>query len=330
MGGGQPGDFVGCIHALTDPAGCGHSLHCASCPVRNTFASVLRTGQPVHDVEAEAILSVEGNEVRLWLEVSADPLVLDGKRHVILSMNNITARKQAEETLQQTAEALERSNKDLEQFASVASHDLQEPLRTVSGFVQLLQKKYGNRLDSEADQFIEYAVDGTRRMETLIKDLLAYARVSTRGVELTPTDAGAAFRQALDNLHATIQEAGAEITHGKLPTVRADGSQLVQLFQNLIGNALKFQGESPTKIHVDVCRNEDHWLFSVRDNGIGIAPESLDRIFLIFERLHTRTEYPGTGIGLAICKRIVDRHGGRIWAESEPGQGTTFSFTLPT
>ncbi len=243
---------------------------------------------------------------------------------------DITERKRVEEALQQTAEALERSNKDLEQFASVASHDLQEPLRTVSGFVQLLQKKYANQLDTEADTFIEYAVDGTRRMETLIKNLLAYSRVTTRGTELVPTDAGAALRQALDNLHATIQDAGAEITYGELPTVRADGTQLAQLFQNLIGNALKFHGGAPPKIHVDASRQGDHWLFSVRDNGIGIAPEFQDRIFLIFERLHSRQKYPGTGVGLAICKRIVDRHGGRIWVESKPGQGATFSFTLPT
>ena len=167
-------------------------------------------------------------------------------------------------------------------------------------------------------------------METLIKDLLAYARVGTRGVELVPTDAGAALRQALDNLHATIQEAGAEITYGELPTVRADATQLAQLFQNLIGNAMKFHGEAPPKIHVDACRNEDHWPFSVRDNGIGIDTQYQDHIFEMFRRLHARTEYPGTGIGLAICKKIVERHGGRIWVESEPGQGATFSFTFPT
>jgi PAS domain S-box-containing protein len=243
---------------------------------------------------------------------------------------DITARKRADEALQRTTAELARSNKDLDQFASVASHDLQEPLRVVTGFVQLLQKKYQNQLDAEADQFIEFAADGAKRMGTLIKDLLAYARVGSRGLELAPTDAGAALRQAVDNLRVSIEETTAEITYGELPTVRADAGQLVQLFQNLLGNALKFHGEEPPKIHVDASRQEDHWLFSVRDNGIGIASEFLDRIFLIFERLHTRTQYPGTGIGLAICKRIVDRHGGRIGVESEPGQGATFSFTLPT
>ena len=188
-----------------------------------------------------------------------------------------------------------RSNKDLEQFASVASHDLQEPLRTVTGFVQLLQKKYADRLDAEADQYIGFAVDGAKRMETLIKDLLAYSRVGTRGKELTPTDAGAALRRALDNLQTSIQETAAEITHGELPTVQADGTQLAQLFQNLIGNALKFRGEAPPKIHVDACRKDDHWQFSVRDNGIGIDPKYQDRIFQIFQRLHTRTTISGHG-----------------------------------
>jgi PAS domain S-box-containing protein len=232
--------------------------------------------------------------------------------------------------LEQAAEDLTRSNKDLEQFAFIASHDLQEPLRTVSGFVQLLQKKYANHLDAEADTFIEFAVDGTKRMETLIRDLLAYARVGTHSREPVSTDAGAALGQALANLHESIQETGAEITQGDLPTVRADPSQLAQLFQNLIGNALKFRSEAAPKIHVDARREGDFWWFSVRDNGIGIEPQFQDQIFEVFRRLHTRERYGGTGIGLAICKKIVDRHGGRLWVESEPGQGATFHFTLPS
>ena len=172
----QPGDLVGCIHALAEPAGCGHTPHCVSCPIRNTFASVLRDGQPVHDVEAQAALSIDGKEVRLWLDVSADPLLLNGKRHVILALNNVTARKRAEEALLQTTEELARSNSDLEQFASVVSHDLQEPLRAVTGFVQLLRQKYEARLGPDADQYITFAVEGAKRMETLIRDLLAYSR----------------------------------------------------------------------------------------------------------------------------------------------------------
>ena len=197
------------------------------------------------------------------VEITLNYLEFEGKEYNCAFVRDITARKRAEETLQQTAEELARSNKELEQFAYVASHDLQEPLRTVSGFVQLLQKKYANQLDAEADTFIEYAVDGTKRMETLIKDLLAYARVAARGGKLVSTDAGAALRQALGNLQASIQETGAEITHGELPTVRADPSQLAQLFQNLLGNAMKFRSEVPPKIHVDACREGDYWRFSV-------------------------------------------------------------------
>jgi light-regulated signal transduction histidine kinase (bacteriophytochrome) len=254
---------------------------------------------------------------------------LDGRPHAILAMSNITVRKQAEEALRRTAEDLARSNEDLGQFAYVASHDLQEPLRMVSGFVQLLQKKYGGRLDADADEFIGHAVDGAKRMQTLINDLLAYSRAGARSWAPVTTDAGEALRKALDNLRTSVAEASAEVTHGELPSVLADSGQLAQLFQNLIGNALKFRSAAPPKIHVDACRRDGHWQFSVRDNGIGIASEFQNRIFLIFQRLHTRKQYPGTGIGLAICKKIVDRHGGQIWVESQPGQGTTFHFTLP-
>ncbi|MCE5266494.1 MAG: PAS domain S-box protein [Planctomycetaceae bacterium] len=231
--------------------------------------------------------------------------------------------------LEQAAEELARSNRDLEQFASVASHDLQEPLRTVSGFVQLLQKKYRDRLDAEANTFIKQATAGVKRMEALIKDLLAFARVGAHRRESVPTDVGAALRQALDNLHESIQETGTEVTHSELPAVHADASQLGQLFQNLLGNALKFRSQAPPKIHVDACREGDYWRFSVRDNGIGIDPKFQGQVFDVFRRLHAGTRYEGTGIGLAICKKIVESHGGRIWVESELGQGATFNFTLP-
>ena len=292
------------------------------------FGEAGTTSRAMGRLTSLSALRADGEEFPMEASISQGEV--RGQKVFTVILRDITDRKRVEEALQRTAEELVRSNKDLQQFASVASHDLQEPLRTVTGFVQLLQKKYKNQLDPKADQFIEFVVDGAKRMETLIKDLLAYARVGSQGLELAATDAGAALRQAVHNLSMSIQETAAEITYGELPTVRADAGQLVQLFQNLLGNALKFRGEAPPRIHVDACRNEDHWLFSVRDNGIGIAPESLDRIFLIFERLHTRTQYPGTGIGLAICKRIVDRHGGRIGVESEPGRGTTFNFTLPT
>ena len=243
-------------------------------------------------------------------------------------IRDITVRKQAEEALK-TAEELARSNRDLDQFAAVVSHDLKEPLRTVRGFVQLLQKKYVNQLDAEGDTFVEYIMDGAKRMESLVTALLTYARVTSRSSELVPTNAGAALRQALDNLQASILEAGAEITHAELPTVQADPSQLAQLFQNLLGNSLKFRSQAPPKIHVGSCREQDYWRFFVCDNGIGLDSKFQEEIFEIFRRLHTHTQYAGTGIGLSICKKIVERHGGHIWVESEPGQGATFSFTLP-
>jgi PAS domain S-box-containing protein len=272
-------------------------------------------------------LRADGEEFPM--EASISQVEVGGQKLFTVIVRDITQRREIEKTLQRIAAELARSNKDLDQFASVASHDLQEPLRTVSGFVQLLQKKYANQSDAETDTFIKYAVDGTKRMETMITDLLAYARVTSRSGKLASTDANAALGQALDNLQASIQEKGAEIVHGELPTVRADASQLAQLFQNLIGNALKFHGEAPPKIHVDARREGHYWQFSVRDNGIGIDATFQNQIFEVFQRLHTRQQYDGTGIGLAICKKIVDRHGGRIWVESEPGQGATFHFTIP-
>ena len=326
--GGQPGDLVGCVHALADPAGCGHSGHCATCPIRNAFTSVLQTGQPVHDVEAEAILSIDGSEVRLWLEVSADPLALDGKRYVILAMNNITERKRAEESLRRTAEDLGRSNKDLEQFAYVASHDLREPLRMVTGFMSLLKDRCEGKLDAKADEYIGFASDAASRMQRLIDDLLAYSRTG-RGKVTQPTNVGAVLDGVLKALTTGIAESGAVVTRDPLPTIAADPLELAQVFQNLIANAIMFRDGGKPEIHVGAQRQPDGWHFTVRDNGIGIDPQFADRIFLIFQRLHTREQYPGTGIGLAICKKVVERHGGRIWVESQPGCGSTFCFTIP-
>lgn len=239
------------------------------------------------------------------------------------------SHKRAEEAIRRSTEELARSNADLQEFAFAASHDLQEPLRTVGGFVQLLQQKYGNRLDAEAQTFIQYAVDGVQRMEALIRDLLAYSRVNTHAKEPTSTDTGMAISAALGNLHARIVETAADISCGELPTVHADASQLAQLFQNLLGNSLKFRGEAPPKIEVTARRDGEFWQFSIRDNGIGIEPQFHKTIFEAFRSLHTRKKYPGTGIGLATCKKIVERHGGRIWVESELGEGATFHFTLP-
>jgi light-regulated signal transduction histidine kinase (bacteriophytochrome) len=217
----------------------------------------------------------------------------------------------------------------LEQFAYVASHDLQEPLRGVAGMAELLQQRYQDQLDSRADEYIGHMVEGTHRMQTLINDLLSYSRIGRRGEPIQATEAEAALQASLENLNLAIQEYGASITNEDLPTVQADPTQLIQLFQNLIGNALKFRAERPPQIHVGVTDAGDFWQFSVQDNGIGIEPQYFERVFQVFQRLHTRREYKGTGIGLAICKKIVERHGGRIWVESEVGQGTTFYFTLP-
>jgi PAS domain S-box-containing protein len=430
----QPGDVIGCVHALGAPEGCGTSRHCCGCPIRKAFESVLKTGHPVHDVETEASISVAGKDNRLWLEVSADPVMLDGKRNVILAMSNITARKRAEEAIEQlasfprlnpnpiteidaqgcvhyvnpmanklfpdlqqsgiahpwfadwesiaptlrrdeslisvreltvgdkwyqqtihfvkeigrirlygsditdrkqteealkrTAEQLTRSNEELEQFAYVASHDLQEPLRVVTGYVQLIDRKYKDKLDSDADQFFHYIIDGVARMQQLITDLLSYSRVGSRGLSFSPTNVQEIVERVLCNLKAVIDESGAAVTCDPLPVVQGDETQLVQLFQNLIGNGIKFRGDRPPQIHVSARRQDQDWEFTVRDNGIGIDEQYWEQIFVIFQRLHTRQEYAGTGIGLAICKRIVERHGGRIWLDSEPGRGTTFHFTL--
>lgn len=234
-----------------------------------------------------------------------------------------------ERRVQERTEQLARSNAELEQFAYIASHDLQEPLRMVSSFTRLLADRYQGKLDSDADEFISYAADGAVRMQTLINDLLTYSRVGTRGKEFEPTDVEAVVDRVLDNLQSTTEESGAVITRDSMPTVVADGSQLLQVFQNLISNATKFRGEAVPRIHIGARREEGAWIFSVRDNGIGIDPKDFDRLFVMFQRLHGRTEYPGTGIGLAVCKKIVERHRGRIWVESNPGKGATFFFTIP-
>jgi PAS domain S-box-containing protein len=263
------------------------------------------------------------------VEIGLTPLNTSTGPFVMASIIDITERKQAEERLKETLTELGRSNTELEQFAYVASHDLQEPLRMVSSYTQLLARRYKGKLDADADEFIAFAVDGALRMKRLLNDLLAYSRVSTRGHPLRSISSEAVLDQTLANLQVAITESQATITHDPLPIVLADQTQLLQLFQNLIANALKFRAEQPPEVHISAEARGREWLFSIRDNGIGIDPQFADRIFVIFQRLHNQADYPGTGIGLAICKRIVERHAGRIWVESQPGQGATFYFTLP-
>jgi PAS domain S-box-containing protein len=242
---------------------------------------------------------------------------------------DISDRKTAELELQQQKQDLIRSNDELQQFAYVASHDLQEPLRMITSYLELLERRYKGQLDAKADRFIAYAVDGAARMQILIDDLLKYSRVGVRSYTLEQVNCAVVLQHVLRNLQVAIAESNAIITHDALPEVNADITQLTQLFQNLIGNAIKFRRADPLKIQIGVERTNDKWLFSVQDNGIGIESQYCDRIFVIFQRLHNRTDYPGTGMGLAICKKIVERHGGTLWVESTPTKGSTFYFTLP-
>jgi PAS domain S-box-containing protein len=263
------------------------------------------------------------------VEIGLNPIETSEGLFVLSAIADITERKRAEQELRRRSEELARSNRDLEQFAYVASHDLQEPLRAVAGPLQLLQRRYHGQLDARADEFIGHAVDGATRMQALIDDLLSYSRVGRLENPQQLTDCQHVLDQALKNLSVAIQETGAQISHDPLPVVRAIPAQLALLFQNLVANAIKFRSkERPVQIRVGAETRADAWLFQVQDNGIGIDPQYFERIFLIFQRLHTRREYPGTGLGLALCKRIVEHHGGRIWVESEAGKGTTFFFTL--
>jgi PAS domain S-box-containing protein len=249
-------------------------------------------------------------------------------RLLYAAARDITERHLAEEKLHRQTEELERSNRELEQFGYVASHDLQEPLRLVTNYVRLLARRYEGQLDEDADEFIGYTLEGTERMRNLLSDLLAYSQIGTQSQEQVSVDLEETLKQVVDNLHLMIEANSATITHDPLPSVMADAAQMVQLFQNLIGNAIKFRSKEPPRIHVGAKQLEERWLIFVRDNGIGIDPQYTERVFIIFQRLHKPDQYPGTGIGLAIARKIVERHGGRIWVDSEPGKGATFYFTL--
>ena len=259
----------------------------------------------------------------LQLLAARDAQLAQHRQHLEDEVHQRTRR------LEEVAQELSRSNTELEQFAYIASHDLQEPLRMVRSYVQLLQRRYQGRLDETADKYIGYAIDGATRMTRMINDLLEYSRVMTRGKPVGPIDCEQAWAEAVANLRKVIEETGAQVTCDPLPRVTADFAQVVQLFQNLIGNAVKYRSDRPPRIHASARPQDGQWVFSVRDNGIGIEPQYRERVFVIFQRLHGRGEYSGTGIGLAVCKRIVERHGGSIWVESESGRGSTFFFTIP-
>jgi signal transduction histidine kinase len=242
----------------------------------------------------------------------------------------VAERAAAEQALREKTDALGRSNAELEQFAYVASHDLQEPLRMVSSYMQLFEKRYAGQVDPQTQKYINYAVEGAKRMQALIGGLLEFSRVGRVDEPFEPVDTGAALDQALVSLRSAIEETHAVVTRGQLPTVTGNAGRLAQVFQNLVGNAIKFRRpDGAPSIHVTAIPRRTEWLFAVKDDGIGIEPQYAERIFVIFQRLHTRAEYPGTGIGLSVCKKVIERHGGRIWVESEPGTGATFHFTLP-
>jgi len=299
---------------------------------------VVRTGEMFEDIEEHRT----GDGKRLYVHVLKAP-VRDAQKNVVgtqVIFWDVTARKLAEEALEKAAAELARSNKELEQFAYVASHDLQEPLRMITSYTQLIARRYQDRLDQDAQDFMQFAVDGAMRMQKLIQGLLEYSRVGTRGKPFEPTACEAIVDAAVANLKLVVEESGAKLTRGPLPTVMGDAVQLIQLFQNLLGNALKFRREAPPEMSIGAERRPKadaaslgvppyEWVFHVRDNGIGIEPQYFERIFVIFQRLHTQEQYPGTGIGLAICRKIVERHGGRIWLESETKKGTCFYFALP-
>jgi len=273
-----------------------------------------------------------------WVDTTiVRTLSTEGKPRQYVSIRaEITERKLVEEALarqalelSRKAEELERSNQDLEQFAYVASHDLQEPLRMVATYTQLLAERYRGRLDEQADKYIAYSVDGAVRMQALIQDLMKFSQVGRAEIESRTTECGGVVEQALKSLQSAVQESGAVVNWNGLPMVMADPSQLAEVFQNLIANAIKFHGAETPVIQIDSEKNDHEWVLTVSDNGIGIPPENWQDIFVIFRRLHTRTEYPGNGIGLSICKKIIERHGGKIWIEAQAKPGCCFKFTLP-
>jgi PAS domain S-box-containing protein len=299
------------------------AAHCTHVRKFGESGSVIRTREKLGTLKA---LRADGEEFPM--EASISRIQVGGRMLFTVIVRDITERDRAEKKLAEKMAELARSNADLEQFAYVASHDLQEPLRMVAAYTQLLAERYRGKLDENADKYIGYASEGALRMQSLVQDLLAFSRVGRVGAARGRVDCNAAMEEVSLTLGQAIHESGAVVTHGALPLVWADGSQIAQVLQNLVGNAIKFRGKEPPAISVQAEKTGDQWLFSVRDNGIGIAPEFAQSIFTVFQRLHTRSEYPGNGIGLAICKKIIEHYGGKIWVESQVGRGSTFKFTM--
>ena len=288
---------------------------------------LMKTRDELNALNEQLEQKVERRTAALNKEIIEHKLAEDELRKYRGHLEEMVEKRTQE--LKEMSEELARSNADLQQFAYAVSHDLQEPLQVIKGFLALFEKRYKDKLDEKANELVRFTIEGAKRMQELIKDLLEYSRVGTKDKRFKPTDCSLILDKAIFDLKVAIEESRAEVTHDSMPTVMANAIQLSSLFQNLIGNAIKFQGAETPRVHISAGRKGDEWLFSVRDNGIGIDPKFTDRIFNVFQRLHSSDKYPGTGIGLAICKKIVERHGGRIWVESKPGKGATFYFTIP-
>ena len=317
LGGADPKAVTGAfLPALLSDAG------------RDRLAHLLDTGQTVRGLEAQAR---HGDGPPIWVRINAWPVTEPGRpvARWEASLEDISTYRQTERQLEGRAAQLARSNAELQQFSYAISHDLQEPLQLVTRYGQLLAEEQGPKLDAGAQRWLAHMLTAVARMQAMINDVLEYSRVETKGGTFVPVDFAAVVGEAVANLQAAIDESKATIATHALPRVAADSRQMVQLFQNLIGNAVKFRGAAAPRVQISAVEAEDAWVFAVMDNGIGIAPEGLDRIFGMFQRLHGTGEYPGTGIGLALAKRIVERHGGQIWATSQPGEGSTFYFSLP-
>ena len=333
-----PGSLISSARSVTADVVKNRSRFVFLASDKNTVETLMPRMMPLFDVGLRTFLWVpliSSDEVIGVLTLASTKVnaypedVLDLVDRVGTQIAGAIASSQLYAQIKRTQEELKRSNSELEQFAYVASHDLQEPLRMVTNYVQILAEDYKGKLSDDADRFIEYIVGGAGRMRTLIDDLLSISRIGNQGREFEPTDCNDVLRRVIANLETTIDNSGAMVTHDVLPIVNGDAVQLAQLFQNLISNGIKFRREETPHVHVSAEKKDDEWVFSVRDNGIGIAPRHYQRIFLMFQRLHGRSEYSGTGIGLALCQKIVQRHRGRIWLDSEEGKGSTFYFTVP-